>query len=291
MPELPEVETIRQDLDKELVGKTVLDVVASTPKVLQPSLEAVRKAIKGKKIRSFERKGKLLIVRLSGGKTFRARRERRAPSVSGGCTLGIHLRMTGRLLIRDEGCQEDEYQRAVLKLSDGVELRFADLRLFGYIKLFKDQEAVEEALSKIGPEPLSGDINPDKFYQIIQKTSRPIKVAIMDQKLISGIGNIYANDALFEAGIHPRTKANQLTRGQATKLYEAIEQVLKESLAARGATIADEMYRDAHGRRGHYEQKVRVYQQEGKPCPRCGTPIKRITLGGRGTFFCPKCQK
>lgn len=274
MPELPEVETIRKDLEKELAGKTVLDLTASSPKVLKPSLKVVLKAIKGKKIESFERKGKLLIMRLSGGGT-----------------LGIHLRLTGRLLIRNEGDPEDEYQRAVIKLSGGRELRYADLRLFGYIKLFKNEKEVEETLAKIGPEPLSKELDSEKFYKIIQRTSRPIKIVLLDQKLISGVGNIYANEALFEAGIHPKTKANELTREQAAKLYEAIEKVLKEGLELRGATIADEMYRDAYGQRGGYEQKVRVYQQAGKPCPKCGTGIKYLKVGQRGTFVCPKCQK
>jgi len=274
MPELPEVETIRKDLERGIVGRTVLSVVCSAPKILRPSPEAVIKAIKGKKIEGFERKGKLLIVRLSGG-----------------VVLGIHLRLTGRLLIRKEGDPPDEWQRAVIKLSDGYELRFADLRLFGYIKLFKDQKEVEETLSKIGPEPLSKELDAEKFYAILQKTSRPIKVVIMDQKLISGVGNVYANDALFEAKIHPQTKANQLSKDQAAKLYGAIEQVLREGLRLRGATIGDEMYRDAYGRRGEYERKVRVYQRAGKPCPRCGTTIRYLKVGGRGTYICPKCQE
>lgn len=274
MPELPEVETIRKDLERELVGRAVLDITASAPKVLKPSLKVVLEAIKGKKIEGFERRGKLLIVRLSGEKT-----------------LGIHLRLTGRLLIRNEGDPEDEWQRAVIKLSGGKELRFSDLRLFGYIKLFKDEKEVEETLAKIGPEPLSGELAGEKFYTILQKTSRPIKIVLLDQKLISGIGNIYANEALFEAGIHPLTKANQLTKNQAANLYKAIEQILKEGLELRGATIADEMYRDAYGRRGGYERKVRVYQQAGKPCPKCGTKIEYFRVGQRGTYICPKCQK
>ncbi len=274
VPELPEVETIRKDLERELVGRTVLDVTSSAPKALQPSPKEVSAAIKGKKFRSFKRKGKLLIVRLSGG-----------------VTLGIHLRLTGRLLIRKEGDPPDEWQRATIKLSEGKELRFSDLRLFGYIKLFKGEEEVEETLSKIGPEPLSKELNGEKFYEIIQKTSRPIKIVLLDQKLISGVGNIYANEALFEAGIDPLTKANQLTRDQAAHLYKAIELVLREGLEARGATIADEMYRDAYGRRGGYEEKVRIYQRAGKPCPKCGEKIKYLKVGQRGTFVCSRCQR
>lgn len=273
MPELPEVETIRKDLEKELVGREVLDVACAVPKVCQPSPESLRRAIKGKRIEGFERKGKLLIVKLSGGKT-----------------LGIHLRLTGRLLIRKKGDPPDEWQRAVIKLSGGKELRFSDLRLFGYIKLFKDEKEVEETLSKLGPEPLTEELDGEKFYSIIQRTARPIKVVLLDQKLISGVGNIYANEALFVAGIHPLAKANQLMRDQAIKLYEAIEQVLKEGLELRGATIADEMYRDAYGRRGGYGRKVRVYQQTGKPCPKCGTKIEYLRVGQRGTYICPKCQ-
>jgi len=274
MPELPEVETIRRDLARELVGKTVLGITSSAPKVLQPSPKAILEAIKRQKFERIERKGKLLILRLSGG-----------------VTLGIHLRLTGRLLIRDEGDPPEEWQRVVIKLSGGKELRFSDLRLFGYIKLFKDEKEVEETLSKLGPEPLSKELDGEKFYEIIRKTSRPIKIALLDQKLISGIGNIYANEALFEAKIHPLTKANQLTKAQAARLYKAIEKVLKEGLELRGATIADEMYRDAYGQRGSYAEKVRIYQQAGKPCPRCGTEIKYLKVGQRGTFVCPKCQK
>lgn len=272
MPELPEVETIRQDLNKLIVGKKILDIMTDSPKQVQPSLEAVKKATVGAKIKDIGRRAKLLQIFLDNGKI-----------------LAVHLKLTGRLLVRKEGASKDEWQHIVFKLSDGLELRFADLRKFGWVRLIEDEKELEKLLSEFGPEPFD-DLTLEKFKQILTSSSRPVKIILMDQARISGVGNIYASEALFLAGIDPKRSAKSLSLSEQSKLFQTLEQVLKEGIKYRGAS--DNSYLDAQGQKGHYQEYFRVYAREGKPCVnRCGGVIKRMTLGGRGTFFCPSCQK
>lgn len=283
MPELPEVETIRQDLQKTLVGKKILGVETDSAKQIQPSLAMAQKAIIGATIKKIERRAKLLQIFLDNGKI-----------------LVIHLKLTGRLLIRKAGEPKDEWQRATFKLGESLELRFCDLRKFGWIKLVEDEKELEKLLAKFGPEPFVGQASSgqailtlEKFKEILSKWGRPIKILLMDQEKIAGVGNIYANEALFLAGIAPHKRARDLVQKEPEKvgkLYQALEQVLKEGIKYRGAS--DQAYLDAFGEKGHYQEHFRVYGRRGKPCPnKCGGTIKRITLGGRGTFFCPKCQR
>jgi len=272
MPELPEVETIRQDLNKLIVGKKILGVTTDSPKQVQPSVEAVKKAIVGTIIKRIGRRAKLLQIFLDNGQI-----------------LAIHLKLTGRLLVRKQGMIRDDWQRVVMTLSDGAELRFADLRKFGWIKLVNNESELAKLLSEFGPEPFD-DLNLEKFREILSRKGMPIKQVLMDQKEIAGVGNIYANEALFLAGIDPKRPAKSLSPSEQTRLYETLEQVLKEGIKYRGAS--DNSYLDAQGQKGRYQEHFRVYGQTGLPCPgRCGDRIKRITLGGRGTFFCPSCQK
>jgi len=280
MPELPEVETIRQDLNKLIVGKKICNIESDSPKQIQPSLEAVKKAVVGAEIKSVGRRAKLIQIFLDNGKI-----------------LAIHLKLTGRLLVRKEGASEDQWQHVVFKMTtdnrgqraEDLELRFCDLRKFGWIRLIEDEQQLEKLLSEFGPEPLD-DLTLEKFKEILSRKGMPIKPVLMDQKEIAGVGNIYANEALFLAGIDPKRPAKSLDPSEQSKLYEALEQVLKEGIKYRGAS--DNSYLDAQGRKGYYQEHFRVYAQAGRPCPnKCGGKIKRITLGGRGTFFCPKCQR
>lgn len=284
MPELPEVETIKKDLNKVLAEKEILGVETDSPKQVQPSLAVVKKAIIGATIQKIERRAKLLQIFLDNGKI-----------------LVVHLKLTGRLLVRKVGVPKDEWQHAVFKLSDGWELRFCDLRKFGWIKLVEDEKELEKLLAKFGPEPFviprqardsSGQalLTLEKFKEILSKWGRPIKILLMDQEKIAGVGNIYANEALFLAGVAPHKRANSLSLKEQSRLYETLEQVLKEGIKYRGAS--DQAYLDAFGQKGHYQEHFRVYGQAGKPClNNCGGVIRRMTLGGRGTFFCPECQK
>ncbi len=185
MPELPEVETIKKDLSKLIVGKKILNITTDSPKQVQPSLEAMKKAVVGATIKKIERRAKLLQIFLSNGKI-----------------LVIHLKLTGRLLVRKKGTPQDNWQHVTLTLSGDKELRFADLRKFGWIRLVGDEKELGKMLTEFGPEPLD-DLNLKEFQTILSSSSRPIKILLMDQKKIAGIGNIYASDALFLAKIHP----------------------------------------------------------------------------------------
>jgi len=271
MPELPEVETIRRDLSRLVVGKKILDITTSSLKQLQPSLSAVKKAIVGSKISKIARRAKLLQIFLDNGQI-----------------LAVHLKLTGRLLVRKKGDPVDDWQRVTISLSGGKELRFCDLRKFGWIRLIKKDE-LQKINQEFGIEPFTKDFTFNKFRQILSSTRRPIKVVLMDQKKIAGVGNIYSSEALFLAKINPRRPAGQLSGKEAQKLYQAIKKVLKAGIKYRGAS--DQYYLDALGRKGSYQKHFLVYNREGEKCLDCGGVIKKIRLGGRGTYFCPQCQK
>lgn len=271
MPELPEVETIKRDLNRLIVGKKILAIATDSPKQVQPSLTEVKKAVVGATIKRIERRAKLLQIFLSNSKI-----------------LVIHLKLTGRLLVRKKGAPKDDWQHVTISLSGNKELRFADLRKFGWIKLLKNKKELERFLAEFGPEALDS-LNLEKFKEILVSTRRPIKIVLMDQKKIAGVGNIYANEALFLAKIDPRRPANKVNETEAKRLYEAIEKVLKAGIKYRGAS--DQYYLDALGQKGSYQEHFLVYGREGKKCLKCGGKIKKIKLGGRGTFYCPKCQK
>lgn len=279
MPELPEVETIRRDLEDLIVGAKIVDVETDSPKQVQPSVEIVRKAAVGAAIKKVERRAKLLQIFLSNGKI-----------------LVFHLKLTGRLLVRKQGEPKDDWEHVVFQLTTSnkqqttadLELRFCDLRKFGWVKLISDQKELEKLLSEFGPEPMD-DLTLEKFKEILSLSGQPIKIIVMDQQKIAGIGNIYASDALFLAGIDPRRPAKKINDSEAKKLYEAIIEVLKRGIKYRGAS--DQYYLDAKGQKGSYQDHFLVYGQEGQKCQRCGGVVKKIFLGGRGTYFCEKCQK
>lgn len=271
MPELPEVETIKRDLSRLIVGKKILAIETNSPKQLKPSLVAVRKAVVGATIKKIARRAKLLQVFLSNGKI-----------------LAIHLKLTGRLLVRKKDAPTDDWQHVTITLNGGKELRFADLRKFGWIKLVKDKKELEKLLAEFGPEPID-DLNLATFRKIVASTSRSIKIVLMDQKKIAGVGNIYANEALFLAKIRPDKPAKKLSNLEIKKLRGAIIKVLKAGIKYRGAS--DQYYLDALGHKGSYQDHFLVYGRAGKKCFKCSGEIKKIKLGGRGTFYCPECQK
>lgn len=280
MPELPEVETIRRDLSRLIVGRKILDIQTDSPKQVKPSLSVVKKAVVGAVIKKIERRAKLLQIFLSNKQI-----------------LAVHLKLTGRLLVREKGAARDDWQHVTIKLKNGktkklkneeLELRFCDLRKFGWVRLLKDEKELEKLLSEFGPEPLDG-LDLATFKKILGSSSRPIKIILMDQKKIAGVGNIYANDALFLAKIGPRRSAKKITEKEAEKLLKAIEKVLQAGIKYRGAS--DQYYLDALGRKGAYQEHFLVYGRDGKKCFDCQGEIKRLKIGGRGTFYCPRCQK
>jgi formamidopyrimidine-DNA glycosylase len=271
MPELPEVETIKRDLSRLIVGKEILEIWTDTPKMVQPSLKTVKKQIVGTKIKKLSRRAKLLQIFLSNHQI-----------------LVIHLKLTGRLLYRDQKAKKDDWARVIISLNGDKELRFSDLRKFGWVKLVKNQKALEKILAEFGPEPLD-DLTFKAFKKALASSRRPVKVVILDQKKMSGIGNIYACDALFLARIDPRKPANEVTEKEAKKLFEAVKKVLRAGIKYRGAS--DQYYLDALGHKGAYQDHFLVYNREGKKCFGCQGNVAKIKVAGRGTYYCPSCQK
>jgi len=272
MPELPEVETIRRDLLPLVRGRTIVEawVSENAPRLIQllPP-DAFCRGIAGRRIEDISRRGKYLLFNLHDGLIW-----------------AVHLRMTGRLLHRESGCPEDPHLRASFRLDDGSSLCFVDMRKFGMMWLVDDESLV---VSKLGPEPLGEAFDLRAFRDLLKRRSAPVKAVLLDQNALAGIGNIYADEALFEAGVRPTRAANTLTKPAAQRLHGAIGKVLAEALGDRGSSFRD--YVDGRGNEGSHHLKVKVFRRTGLPCYECGTPIRRIKLGGRSTHFCPKCQK
>jgi len=260
MPELPEVETIVRGLRGPLVGRTIVGVrVGWKNLIARPTVEEFKRRLVGRKILAVRRRGKYLLFSLSGG----------------GCLI-VHLRMTGRLLLKKAGDEPDRYDRLVFKLDDGRELRFNDMRKLGRVYLVEDEG---EIVGGLGPEPLDDDFTLADFAALLSRRRGRIKALLLNQRFIAGIGNI----ALFAARIHPERRADTLTAEEIERLYGAIRRVLRQGIENRGTTLV--AYRDAEGREGRNQEYLRVFRRRGQPCPRCGTPIERIVVGGRGTYF------
>lgn len=290
MPELPEVETIKRSLQKTIIGKKIKNIEVRKPKIFQGE----KKEVIGKKIEGIERRGKVLIIRLSGNKN-----------------LVVHFKLTGQMVWvgKSKRAGEREGERVtlghpipfagselpaktthVIFTIDGGKLFYNDLRQFGWIKVVNSKQ-LSVISDQLGIEPLTPEFTLEKLSQILQSSRRPVKLILMDQGKIAGVGNIYANDALFEAGIIPTRSANALNQSMVKKLHQAIEKVLEQGLKYGGSSARDEAYIKPTGEPGSYQEHFRVYQREGEKCPKCGGVIKRSQLGGRGTFYCPKCQK
>jgi len=312
MPELPEVETIKRQLEERLVGLTISDIEVRNAKQF---IGDKRKVI-GDKIVGVERRGKMLIIEVQSLK------------LKDQSYLVVHLKMTGQLIYVDkiknpsrfaplqgkQGKQklkvknngENYYfsqgiplagnylpgktTRVIFRFDNGARLFFNDNRKFGWVKIldsakFKDQNA------KLGIEPLSKEFTPASFLKLVNNYKRPIKLLLMDQEKIAGVGNIYANEALFLAGINPLRKGNTLSDIEIKNLYNSITQVLQEGIKYKGSSGKDESYINALGEPGLYQKHFRVYQREGKNCLRCEGRVKRVVVSGRGTFFCSDCQK
>lgn len=266
MPELPEVETIKRELEKVVLGKKIIDVIVNNPKVIkEPARENFAKGLKNATIKNVLRKGKLLILELSSGKSLTA-----------------HLKLTGQLVYPGNA----KKSRISFKLSDGKMLDFNDSRLLGELKLVDDWRSLK-FVNELGPEPF--DLTADKFKQMVSAKKTRIKPLLMNQTFISGVGNLYAAEVLFKAGIHPQKRANSLSDKEKALLFREIKDTLQEAIQHRGSSV--DQYVQLSGKPGDYVKHHKVYDRAGKPCLVCKTPIKRIALGGRGTYFCPKCQK
>lgn len=274
MPELPEVETIRRGLEKRIVGLTIQKVSYDTPKMLRPNPEKLAKGVKEAKIVKVGRRAKMPLVFLDNQGI-----------------LAFHLKLNGQLLVRRASDPPDKYVHLTFFLDRGWELRFAELRKFGWVKLVKNKEELKVLDGDLGPEPLGDDFSLKYFQKVLGKTARAIKIVLMDQKIIAGVGNIYAAEALFYAGIDPQRPAKGLTEEEVKRLHQKVIWVLKQGIKYEGATDRDAAYRQVTGEPGHYQEHFAVYAKAGEKCHKCGGKVKRINLGGRGTYFCPKCQK
>lgn len=261
MPELPEVETVIRSVAPHVLGQTIKLAELLSNRVTRAGLRQTATALRGAVIKNVRRRGKQIFFDLDRG------------------LLYVHLGMTGKLLW---DALPGKYTRAVFYLENGT-LLYDDIRQFGRVEYFSQ---MPESLERVGPDALGIDF--DEFYRRLKQRSGFIKPLLLNQAFISGIGNIYADEALFAAHIHPRTPARRVSKSRARELYGCILQILRAAIDHRGSSVSD--YVDTAGQRGSFQQLHCVYGREGKSCPRCGASIRRIVLGQRGTHYCPSCQ-
>jgi formamidopyrimidine-DNA glycosylase len=293
MPELPEVETVARGLDKHIAGDTIESVwLGSKPEPLKSPAAEIADALEHSHIVRVRRVGKHIVFDLerpgmprlaSKGRTRTwGTRSVAEPTRS---QWIVHLGMTGQLLIASPTTEIAKHTHAILKLASGRELRFVDPRRFGRLAVVR--AATQDGFAAPGDEPLESKI--DRFISLFRHRKTPIKSALLNQKLLSGVGNIYADEALFRAGVRPRRRAASLTHDELKKLHKGLQQVLREAIKLGGSSLSD--YVDAEGRKGFFQLKHRVYGREGQPCLVCKTPIKRVIIAGRSSHYCPHCQK
>jgi formamidopyrimidine-DNA glycosylase len=289
MPELPEVETIVRGLHKRVAGDTIESVwIGSRPQPLKSSAAAIASTLEGKRIVGVRRAGKHIVFDLEGA--F-ARRQKSPPSTSRPKRRGasppptpqwiVHLGMTGRMVVCEPAAEIVKHTHLIATLASGRELRFVDPRMFGKLSVHAS------GFDPGGVEPL--EAGEEQFRALFRGRKTPIKSALLNQKLLRGVGNIYADESLFRAGIRPRRRAASLTRDQLRKLYRSVQEVLREAIALGGSSISD--YVDADGEEGFFQLQHRVYDREAQPCLVCKAAIKRIVLVGRSSHYCPECQK
>jgi len=274
MPELPEVETIRQGLDKFLPGRTVERVTVNfAGSVAVPNKAELERGLPGRRFTGTGRRGKYLLLYLDNGSV-----------------LAVHLRMTGKLIYSESGLLTDKHTHVVLYLGKESCLSLHDIRKFGRLWWLPCHRTGEiSGLATLGPEPLSAEFDLNYMEAHLKKKSTGIKAVLLDQSFVAGLGNIYADEILHCAGILPSRRADSLSREESEKMLSAVRQVLNTALAWRGTTFSD--YRDAEGFPGRFQEKLGVYRRHGQPCRTCGTVICRSRTAGRGTHFCPACQR
>lgn len=285
MPELPEVETIRRDLEKKIINKKIIDIFVSPKAKVYPIKNIFIKKLKNNSIKRINRIGKLLILVLEKDEY-----------------LLIHLKMTGQLIYQ---CGEkmiggghsnkeipqklpDKSTRVFLGFSDGGRLYFNDQRRFGYMKIV-NKNILEKERSKYGMEPLQSNFILANFQKALQNRKTNIKAVLLNQKIIAGVGNIYADESCFVAGIRPSRKVNTLNQNEIKKLYQALEKVITKSIQERGTTFNH--YRDSDGKKGNFVSFLKVYGRGGQECKKCYKILKKVKVVGRGTVFCENCQK
>lgn len=273
MPELPEVETVRSRLAPVLVGRRFEIVEIGDPRLTRPFDPAeVAAGLEGERVTNVDRRGKYLIVGFESGRS-----------------LLIHLRMTGSIRHTAPGAlAADPYRRAVVRLDDGSDVAYRDVRRFGTWLLVGPEELEPYLAARIGGEPLTSAFTARRLAERLSNRRAPIKAALLDQRTFAGMGNIYADEALWRAGINPRRPANTLSTEDVARLTRAVKAALRAGIARHGATLRD--YSTPDGRRGRMQDALKVYGRSDEPCERCGTPIEKTRVAGRGTWYCPSCQ-
>jgi len=273
MPELPEVETVVRGLRPRLVGRRLRRLRLYQPLVVKSSLGRFRRALAGARVAGVSRRGKYILLELHPADGRRR------------CFWVVHLGMTGQLYACRPGAPLLKHTHVVASLSSGDQLRFRDPRRFGRMLLLAEKD-LPDYFAALGPEPFR--INLARFARLCAGRTAPVKNLLLNQNWLRGLGNIYSSEALFVAGVHPARPAGALGAAELKRLFRALRQVLREAIAGQGTTVSD--YRTGEGLPGGYQNSLRVYDREGEPCPRCGTPIERLVLAGRSAHFCPQCQ-
>src|SRR6516162_10680492 len=276
MPELPEVETVARGSQAEIAGRSILSLTVGKSDFID-DLVLLEKELPGRKIRAVERYGKFLVLRLAESGRCGGGRE--------GALL-VHLGMTGLLMPRPVSEPQTKHTHVVMQLDDGRELRYTDARRFGRMAYLAG-ERLQAELRRFGVDPLETRL--EEFTQSIHRRRARIKALLLDQHVLRGVGNIYADESLWKAKIHPAHLGARLKPAQLAKLYRALQEILRKAIVLRGSSISD--FLDAEGVPGDYQRHHRVYDREGKGCMRCKTPIRRVVVAGRSSYFCPQCQK
>ena len=270
MPELPEVETTLRGIAPHLHHRQIADVVIRNPSLRWPIPGDLPELLRDQTVRSLQRRAKYLLIAFDHG------------------TLILHLGMSGSLRIQPVGTPAQKHDHFDLVLDNGQLLRLRDPRRFGAVLWHEGDIAQHPLLSALGPEPLSAGFNAEHLYAATRKRKAAIKLVIMDNHVVVGVGNIYANEALFRAGIRPQLAAGKLSRERCAKLTRTIKEVLRAAIKKGGSSLRD--YVDSEGKQGYFQQHYFVYGRTGEPCRRCGSAIKQLRQGQRSTFYCPQCQ-
>ncbi|UQS82646.1 bifunctional DNA-formamidopyrimidine glycosylase/DNA-(apurinic or apyrimidinic site) lyase [Bombilactobacillus folatiphilus] len=273
MPELPEVETVRRELNQMIKGQTITAIDVRYPKIVVNPIAQFKQLLIGQELVDVGRRAKYLLFHFGDD-----------------LTMISHLRMEGKYQVRDNLQDFDKHVHVIFTLSDGRYLGYRDVRKFGRMEVVpRTAELTTKGIAKLGPEPLTPAYTYETLADGLQRKKKNIKTVLLDQQVVSGLGNIYVDEVLWQAQINPEEPANNLTTAQLTALYSAINDTIQAAIAAGGTTIRS--YVDAAGNQGQFQLQLRAYKQDGKPCQRCGTTIEKIKVGGRGTHFCPHCQK
>ena len=272
MPEMPEVETVRRTLLPLIKGKTIKEVTVWYPKIITGDAKEFAKQLTGKKIENIERYAKYLLIRLSDN-----------------LTIVSHLRMEGKYRLVKINTKKDKHDHVQIVFKDNSALRYNDVRKFGRMQLIKTgTEREKTGIGKLGVEPNSAAFTVSYLQNGLARKKKNIKNTLLDQSIVAGLGNIYVDEVLWETKIHPLSQANTIPAKKVAQLHDNINSLIELAIAERGTTV--HTYLDANGKTGGFQKMLQVYGHKGEPCVRCGTPLEKIKVNGRGTTFCPKCQ-